>query len=283
MRWLDAHPRSTGRITMLGGVAIPFGAVPGTVGSMARSEGPTWPLSPQHHDAVLFDLDGVLTDTATLHATAWATTFNEWFSAHAPDAAAFTDSDYRRHVDGKPRYDGVRDFLASRNIRLPEGHPDDPPGAPTVCGLGNTKQETFNRLVAAEGVATFDDGVALLRSVVDAGIHTAVVSASKNCAAVVAAAGLDALLEVRVDGLDVEDGGIAGKPAPDSFVLAARRLGADPSRTVVIEDACAGVEAGVAGDFGLVVGVDRDGQDSLLAEAGADIVVDDLRMLAPLD
>ena len=237
-------------------------------------------------EAVLFDLDGVLTETATVHAAAWKEMFDafleSWSHDHGQPYVAFdVASDYPRYVDGKPRYDGVRSFLGSRAIDLPEGAPDDPADALTVCGLGNRKNDLVQTIIETKGVTTFPGSVRLLHHVRDIGLKTAVVSSSKNCKAVIEAAGIADCFDERVDGWDVEQGGIAGKPAPDTFLEAARRLGVEPARGVVFEDALAGVQAGHAGGFGLVIGVDRAQQAEALRQHGADVVVDDLAELLP--
>jgi alpha,alpha-trehalase len=232
-------------------------------------------------DAVLFDLDGVVTDTAVLHAAAWKQLFDEYLQRRPaeghPRVRPFAvETDFRQYVDGKPRYEGVRSFLQSRGIALPYGEPTDPPGRETVCGLGNRKDELFHRLLRQQGVRVFPSTVAFIRRLKDAGIKTAVVSSSKNCAAVLHAAGLAGLFDARVDGLESARLYLKGKPAPDTFLGAAARLGADPRRAVVVEDALAGVQAGRAGHFGLVIGVARQGDRTALRQSGADVVVDDL-------
>ena len=237
-------------------------------------------------EAVLFDLDGVLTETATVHAAAWKSMFDtflqSWAEGHGQPFVAFdVATDYPRDVDGKPRYEGVRSFLASRHIVLPDGTPDDPPDAQTVCGLGNRKNDLVQTIIETKGVTAYPGSVQLLHHVRDIGLKTAVVSSSKNCKAVIEAAGIADCFDERVDGWDVEDGGIPGKPAPDTFLEAARRLGVEPSKGVVFEDALAGVQAGHAGAFGLVIGVDRAHQAEALREHGADVVVDDLAELLP--
>jgi beta-phosphoglucomutase family hydrolase len=243
-------------------------------------------ITPDRFDAALFDLDGVLTRTATVHATAWRSMFDEFLERRSKgEHEAFVPfslpDDYIQHVDGKPRYDGVRHFLASRDITLPEGDPTDPPETVTVCGLGNRKDALFNRVLATEGVEVFAGSVRLLEAVRAAGIKTAVVSSSKNCTTIVESAGLSDQFDASVDGHAVEDGGLQGKPAPDTYLEAARQLGVDPARAVVFEDALSGVEAGRNGHFGLVVGVDRADQAEALLEHGADIVVTDLATLIP--
>lgn len=238
-------------------------------------------LSPRDYDAVLFDLDGVLTRTASVHAAAWKRLFDDFLERRAAEAgAAFVPfdlaNDYRRHVDGKPRYDGVADFLASRAIALPLGSPEDGPDARTVHGLGKRKDRYFLEHLERHGVEVYEPAIALVRTLRAQEIRTAVVSSSNNCAAVLEAAGIAGLFDVRVDGLDLARLRIRGKPAPDTFLEAARRLEVEPARTIVVEDAIAGVEAGRAGGFGLVIGVDRVGQSQALREAGADVVVTSL-------
>jgi beta-phosphoglucomutase family hydrolase len=239
---------------------------------------------PSRIRACLFDLDGVLTQTARVHDAAW----KEMFDAYLRDRAARTGEpfvpfdpagDYTAYVDGKPRYDGVRSFLASRGITLPEGGPDDPPSAETIHGLGNRKNELVLAMLKRDGVATYEGSVRYVRAVRDAGLHRAVVSASANCRDVLEAAGIDDLFEVRIDGIVAERKHLRGKPAPDTFLAAAEELGVEASHAAVFEDALAGVEAGRAGQFGFVVGVDRAGQREALEEHGADIVVSDLAEL----
>ncbi len=239
---------------------------------------------PSRIRACLFDLDGVLTQTARVHAAAW----KEMFDAFLRDRAARTGekfvpfdpvADYDTYVDGKPRYDGVRSFLTSRAIELPEGDPSDPPSAETVHGLGNRKNELVLALLKRDGVKVYEGSVRYVRAVRDAGLRRAVVSASANCREVLQAAGIEDLFEVRIDGIVVEQQHLKGKPAPDTFLAAAEKLGAQPAEAAVFEDALAGVEAGRAGSFGFVVGVDRTGQRQALKEHGADVVVSDLAEL----
>lgn len=237
---------------------------------------------PTHVTACLFDLDGVLTRTAVVHNTAWEQTFNDFLRQRAAggefrpyDPAA----DYNRYVDGRPRADGVRTFLASRQIVLPEGDPDDPPTADTVAGIGNRKNEVLLKRLATDGVEVYPGSVDYLREVARHGLRRAVVSASANCEQVVAAAGLADLLEVRVDGVVARQRGLRGKPEPDTFLAAAEELGVPPGAAAVFEDALAGVAAGRAGGFGLVIGVDRVGQADELRKHGADVVVTDLSEL----
>jgi beta-phosphoglucomutase family hydrolase len=238
-------------------------------------------LSPRDYDAVLFDLDGVLTKTASVHAAAWKRLFDGFLERRAADRGeAFVpfdiDADYRRYVDGKPRYDGVAVFLESRGIELPLGAPEDGPGAHTVHGLGNLKDQYFTEQLEQHGVEVYDAAIALVETLRGQEIKTAVVSSSNNCAPVLEAAGISQLFDTRVDGIDITRLNLDGKPAPDAFLEAARRLKAEPSRAVVVEDAIAGVEAGRAGRFGLVIGVDHVGQSQALRETGADVVVTSL-------
>jgi beta-phosphoglucomutase family hydrolase len=239
---------------------------------------------PDHVTACLFDLDGVLTQTAKVHNAAWAETFDAFLrrrsEARGERFVPFDPgADYNRYVDGRPRADGVRTFLASRGITLPEGDPDDPPDADTVNGVGNRKNEILLRRIHHDGVQVYDGSVAYLRAAAEAGLRRAVVSASANCADVVAAAGLTDLLEARVDGVVARRRKLRGKPHPDTFLAGAELLGVDPAHAAVFEDALAGVEAGRAGGFGYVVGVDRVGQADELRAHGADVVVTDLSEL----
>jgi beta-phosphoglucomutase family hydrolase len=233
--------------------------------------------------ACLFDLDGVLTRTATLHAAAWKEMFDAFLAGRGEPFTPFDEHlDYEQHVDGKARLAGVRDFLASRGITLPEGEPDDPPGRQTVAGLASRKNELVLDLLHTRGVDAYEGSVSYVRAVRDAGLPRAVVSSSRNCAEVLAAAGLEELFDAVVDGNVAAAEGLAGKPAPDTFLAGARRLGIDPPAGAVFEDALAGVAAGRAGGFGIVVGVDRAGQAAELREHGADVVVADLgELLAP--
>jgi beta-phosphoglucomutase family hydrolase len=234
--------------------------------------------------ACLFDLDGVLTDTASVHAAAWKQMFDDFLREEAArDGKPFVPfdagSDYNEYVDGKPRYDGVRSFLASRDIDLPEGDPSDPPSAETVHGLGNRKNELVLELIHRDGVRAYSGSVRYLEAVRDAGVHRAVVSSSANCKEVILAAGISGLFEARIDGVVIAERGLNGKPAPDTFLAAAEELGVAPSDAAVFEDALAGVEAGRSGGFGVVVGVDRVGHAAALKSHGADLVVEDLREL----
>ncbi len=233
--------------------------------------------------AALFDLDGVVTPTAEVHMKAWGDMFNQFLSGYAGpgDASPYTDADYFAHVDGKPRYDGVRDFLASRGIRLPDGEPEDSPTDPTVCGLGNRKNDAFNEVLDRDGVAPYPGSVRLLDHLARIDLPLGVVSSSVNAPHVLEAAGLLDRFGVVVDGRVAKELGLPGKPAPDTFVFAADALGVGPQGTVVLEDAVSGVRAGAAGGFGLVVGVDRGAGSQALADAGADLVVTDLAELVP--
>ncbi len=241
----------------------------------------------QGYDAMLFDLDGVITRTASLHAAAWKRLFDQFLANWAArEGGSFEpfdiDRDYRRHVDGRPRYDGVEAFLASRGIRLPRGTPDDPPDLPTCCGLGNRKNGYLAEELATNGVEVFADTVQLLDALRAAGKRLAVVSASENCTAMLARVGLLDRFDVRVTGAEARRWGLAGKPAPDTFLKAAELLGVAPSHAIVFEDAISGVQAGRSGGFGLVVGVDRRGKPEALASSGADMVLDDLTELLRL-
>jgi beta-phosphoglucomutase family hydrolase len=232
----------------------------------------------------LFDLDGVLTKTAKVHAAAW----KEMFDSYLRDRSRRTGepfvpfdpvTDYDEYVDGKPRADGTRSFLASRGIELPEGSDGDPPGAETVHGLGNRKNEIVLRRIREDGVEAYEGSVRYVRAARDAGLRRAVVSSSANCHDVLVAAGIEDLFEARIDGLVAKRENLRGKPAPDTFLAGARALGLDPGAAAVFEDALAGVAAGRAGRFRFVVGVDRVGQADALREHGADTVVTDLAEL----
>ncbi|MGD9894325.1 MAG: HAD family hydrolase [Dehalococcoidia bacterium] len=242
------------------------------------------PKLPDGIAACLFDLDGVLTQTAKVHAAAW----KEMFDAFLRDRSRQTGepfrpfeiaTDYVEYVDGKLRQDGVRAFLGSREIVLPEGSDGDPPEALTVHGLGRRKNDLVLDLIRRRGVEVYEGSVRFVEAARDAGLRRAVVSASKNCQAVLAAADIEHLFEVRIDGIVAADDHLPGKPAPDMFLAAAAALGAEPARAAVFEDAVAGVEAGRAGSFGWVVGVDRVGQAEALRRHGADTVVADLAEL----
>lgn len=239
-------------------------------------------MSPSSYRAAILDLDGVVTETARLHARAWKEMFDAFLDERADRAGENhspfdAEADYDRYVDGKPRYDGVRSFLAARGIDLPEGDPEDPPTAETIQGLGNRKNEIFHALVEEHGVHVYDDAVEQINRWRSRGWGVAVVSSSKNCKAILEAADLQDLFDVRVDGVVSERLGLEGKPAPDIFLEAADRLEVEPTHAMVFEDARAGVEAGRSGEFGLVVGVSRNGNEEALRAHGADTVVHDLR------
>jgi alpha,alpha-trehalase len=262
--------------TALRDVASPVLVVPLALGRIDR----------RAFDAVLFDLDGVITKTAAVHASAWKRLFDEYLSHRSAREGGTSfepfdiDRDYRTYVDGKPRYDGVQSFLASRSVVLPHGSPDDRPDAETVCGLGNRKNRYFQEHLRRHGVEIYAATVDFVRQARARGLRTALVSSSKNAGEVLEAAEISSLFDTRVDGVEVARLGLSGKPAPDMFLEAARRLGVSPLRAVVVEDAVSGVEAGRAGGFGLVVGVDRNGHAEALRRGGADIVVAELHQLA---
>jgi beta-phosphoglucomutase family hydrolase len=217
--------------------------------------------------AVLFDLDGVITPTALIHEKAWADLFAPW---------GFTNADYLAYVDGRPRYDGVATFLASRDVELPWGDPSDPPGDDTICALGNRKDEMFNEVLAREGIAPYPGSMAVLERLDELGLPSAIVSSSRNARTVLRAAGIEDRFRAVVDGNTLVDDELPGKPDPEMFLHAASCLDVSAAQAVVVEDAISGVAAGRAGDFGLVIGVDRGGNRQALDAAGADIVVDDL-------
>ena len=263
----------------------------GVPSAQLMTDGDLTPLGlPQGIRAGLFDLDGVLTRTADVHAAAWKDAFDQvlarWSDVHRRPTEPFdVRRDYLRYVDGKRREDGVRSFLASRGIELAEGTPDDPPDELTVHGVGSLKNDLLLARIDRDGVAVFDGSVDYLRRVADAGLRRAVVSSSANTRAVLSVTGLDALVEQRVDGVVMGERDLPGKPDPAGFLLGAQLLGVAPAEAVVFEDAISGVQAGRAGKFGYVVGVNRstgDGHDEhrdALASAGADVVVDDLSEL----
>ena len=239
---------------------------------------------PESVRACLFDLDGVLTQTAKVHAAAWKEMFDAFLRERAakggePFQPFDPVADYDEYVDGKPRYDGVRSFLAARGIDLPEGEENDPAAAETVVGLGNRKNELVLHVIREQGVEAYEGSVRYVRAAREAGLHRAVVSSSSNCRELLAAAGIEDLFEERIDGLVAERDQLKGKPAPDTFLAGARALGVGPGQAAVFEDALAGVAAGRAGGFVCVVGVDRVGQADELREHGADLVVCDLAEL----
>ena len=236
---------------------------------------------PDGVSACLFDMDGVVTQTAVVHAAAWKEMFDEFLRSRAESTGTQfipfdPHAEYDAYVDGKPRLDGTRSFLESRGIELPEGRPNDPPGTPTLYGLSNQKNNLVLEKIAAGGVQTYPGSITYIRSVKDKGISTAIVSASANTIQVLKAADIENLFDVRIDGVIAERRGLRGKPAPDTFLAAAEALRKSAKQAAVFEDAQAGVAAGRAGGFALVVGVDRVGQAQALLEHGADIVVKDL-------
>jgi beta-phosphoglucomutase family hydrolase len=234
------------------------------------------------YGAVLFDLDGVLTPTAELHKQAWTAMFEEFLDERlGPDHDPFTEDDYLAYVDGRPRFDGVRTFLESRAIRLPEGNPDEPPGTGSISALGNRKNAVFQELLRTQGMHPYPGSMRLLDHLADLGVPGAVVSSSRNAREVLSAARLAGRFAVVADGVLAAERGIPGKPAPDLFLAAAEKLAVAPESAVVVEDAVSGVAAGRAGGFGLVVGVDRGAGRDALSENGADLVVDDLGELVP--
>jgi beta-phosphoglucomutase family hydrolase len=236
-------------------------------------------LSQKNINALIFDLDGVITQTAKVHAQAWKRMFDDYLLKRGEQEGKVYKplhiaTDYRQYIDGIPRYDGVRNFLASRGIVLPEGNPGDAPGKETVAGLGNLKNEYFQSLVSQGGVEVYNDTVAFVKQHKAQGFRTAVISASKNCKAILAAAGLEELFEVRVDGVVSLELGLKGKPAPDVFTEAVRQLGVQPQESAVFEDALLGVKAGRAGGFALVVGINRTGEAAEeFVQHGADLVL----------
>jgi HAD superfamily hydrolase (TIGR01509 family) len=241
-------------------------------------------ITSSQFDAVLFDLDGVITATAKVHAACWKRAFDGFLKQRAektdePFQPFDLQNDYKLYVDGKMRYVGVQSFLESIGIQLPYGAPSDPPGYDTVCALGKFKDVFFDQVLHSEGVEVYDGSVALIRHLRDQGFKLAVVSSSHHCQAVLKVAGIDHLFDVVVDGNLADQLHLAGKPAPDAFLLGAKQLEVEPNRSVVLEDAISGVQAGCAGGFGLVVGVDRKADPDALQKNGADIVVQDLSEL----
>jgi beta-phosphoglucomutase family hydrolase len=239
---------------------------------------------PDNVSACLFDLDGVLTQTAKVHAAAWKQMFDEYLQARARErdeqfVPFDARSDYDEYVDGKPRYEGVRSFLASRGIELPPGTPDDPPSAETVDGLGNRKNELVLRLIREQGVQPYEGSVRYVKAAAEARLRRVVVSSSSNCRDVLTHAGIIDLFEEIIDGVAADRGQLKGKPAPDTYLAGARAVNVEAAQAAVFEDALAGVEAGRAGKFGIVVGVDRVGQADALREHGANLVVQDLAEL----
>jgi beta-phosphoglucomutase family hydrolase len=238
-------------------------------------------ISRTEFDAVLLDLDGVITDTAALHAACWKQMFDEYLrqrATHSNEIFRPFDiaTDYLLYVDGKPRFNGVRDFLQSRGILLPFGRPDDSPETETVCGLGNRKNDLVNKAIQEDGVEPYEGSVKLIYQLRHQAFKIAVVTSSQNCNAVLTAAKLNTLFDAQIDGNVSRVNQLAGKPAPDTFLMAAKLLGVEPERAVVIEDAISGVEAGLAGKFGLVIGVARHDNSEDLYRIGAHLVVSDL-------
>jgi len=239
-------------------------------------------------DAVVFDMDGVITRTAAVHSQAWKRMFDEYLQARAQQLAGpfheFThEGDYLRFVDGRPRYKGVETFLQSRGINLPFGTPEDKPGKETVCGLGNRKNELFNRIVACEGVGIYESSINLIRELLALGVRVGLATSSKNSALVLGKAGIESLFETKVDGIVSARLGLKGKPEPDIFTTASDNLGVVYARAVVVEDAVSGVQAGAKGKFGLVIGVARENNTAELRHNGADVVVTDLAELNPTE
>ena len=268
--------------------AIPFhgsmNGSPSQRGSAATKEFDRFKL--EAYDAILSDLDGVITQTARLHAAAWKRLFDDYLRHVAAETGTACrpfdlEEDYRLHLDGKPRQDGVRDFLESRGLTLPLGSPGDSADRDTLYGMGNRKDGFFKAALRETGVAVYPTTVEFLRVAKEAGLKMAVVSSSHHCAEIVEVIGLTALFEVRIDGHEIDRLRLPGKPAPDAFLEATRRLAVEPRRAIVIEDALSGVRAGRAGGFGLVIGVNRRNQAQALRELGADVVVDDLGELLP--
>jgi trehalose 6-phosphate phosphatase len=254
----------------------------------ASAAGETPATDVRELEAILFDLDGVVTETATVHAQAWKRAFDEYLEERAAGLGGILhpfdlEKDYEKYVDGKPRYKGVAGFLRSRDIYLSPGKESDPPNKETICGLGNRKNKYFLEAIRRNGVSVYPTSVDFIRQVRAQGMMAAVVSSSRNCTEVLQAAGIDRLFDAQVDGTVAREWMLSGKPAPDTYLEAARRLGVDPARACVIEDAIAGVEAGKAGNFGLVVGVCRGDQPELLEKCGADFVVSDLGELTVED
>jgi len=238
-------------------------------------------INPHEFDAVLFDMDGVVTRTATLHSAAWKRVFDAFLKEKSGSAKTFRpfdqEADYLSYVDGKPRYDGVLSFLASRGISLPYGTPDDPPQSETVCGVGNRKDVIFQGLLDAKGVEAFESTIELIRSLRAAGLKTGVFSASRHAEQMLSTARIISLFDEKLDGIDADQLGLPGKPHPATLLELAKRLKVSPARTAVVEDAVAGVQAARSGAFALVIGINRTGKTGILLENGADIEVVDLR------
>jgi len=241
-------------------------------------------ITRDRYDAVLLDLDGVITNTASIHAACWKQMFDEYLQMRATQRGeAFRpfeiDTDYRLYVDGKPRFDGARDFLRSRGIQLPDGSSHDPPHAETVCGLANRKDGLVNKIIEEKGVEPYEGSVKFIHQLRHEGFKSAVVTSSEHCDTVLRVTKLEAFFDARIDGNMIHQQRLAGKPAPDTFLMGAKLLGVEPARAVVIEDAISGVEAGLAGRFGLVIGVARKRNAEELRRHGAHLVVNDLSEL----
>jgi len=234
-------------------------------------------------DAVIFDMDGVVTRTASVHSLAWKRTFDEYLHCREKEYnepfREFTSADYLSFVDGRPRYDGVNAFLKSRGIKIPFGGPEDESGKETVCGLGNRKNELFNRIVAEQGVEVYESTIELIKELLDRGVKVGVATSSKNCAQILERARIINLFETRVDGTVSAKLGLKGKPEPDIFITACDNLGVEYRRAIIVEDAVSGVQAGSKGKFGLTIGVAREGNSRELLANGADVVVNDLSEL----
>lgn len=251
---------------------------------MTNSSSAEHVLAKSQFDAVIFDMDGVVTDTASLHGKAWKEMFDRFLEKHALETGQEQKpfdlgQDYLQYVDGKPRFDGVRSFLESRNISLPEGSLEDAPGMDSVHALGNWKNQLFGKMLEEEGAVAYPGTVELIHKLHQAGLKTAIISSSKNAVKILRSAGALDLFEAKVDGIDSLRLGITGKPAPDIFLQAAAELGAEPQRAVVVEDAISGVQAGRDGGFGLVIGVNRGSDPADLLNNGAHLVVSDLSEL----
>jgi beta-phosphoglucomutase family hydrolase len=261
-----------------------FATVASSSDQHASRSGVAGQRGPHAFDAAIFDMDGVLTDTAAVHSGAWKRMFDEFLRRrermHAEPFREFSHAhDYLRYVDGRPRYQGVKTFLESRGIHLPTGETHDPAGAETICGLGNRKNELFNHIIHSEGVRVYASTIALIDAMRDAGIQVGLATSSKNSGLILAKTRTDPLFATVVDGITSERLGLKGKPAPDIFVTACENLRAHPARAIVFEDAVSGVRAGADGGFALVIGVARENNASELREHGADLVVADLAEL----
>lgn len=237
-------------------------------------------------DGVIFDLDGVITKTALVHASAWKEMFDEYLRRREErDGEPFREfdkgKDYLTYVDGKPRYEGVESFLKSREIHIPYGSPEDPPDKETVCGLGNRKNEKFREVLAKDGVEVYPSTMDLIKGLKEKGLRIGVASSSKNCQHVLQSAGIEDFFETRVDGVVSAELGLKGKPEGDIFIKAAENLGFSPQRGIVVEDAVSGVQAGRNGGFGLVIGLAREGDAETLRKNGADVVIDDFAGIGP--